>query len=152
MTCEFIHRRQVEFHETDVAGIVHFSNFFRYMEAAEHAFFRSLGFSIHQEFDGRSIGFPRIKAECEYSNALKFEDVVETHLRVTEVTQRTIGYSFVLREVNSESPIEVARGMVKTICVTFDEREGRMKSIRIPAAILKELEVAPKETEEKGKV
>ena len=32
--------------DTDMAGIVHFSNFFRYMERVEHAFFRSLGFSI----------------------------------------------------------------------------------------------------------
>ena len=39
--------RQVEFSDTDMAGIMHFSNFFRFMEAAEHSFFRSLGFSIH---------------------------------------------------------------------------------------------------------
>ena len=37
------YKRRVEFAETDMAGQVHFSNFFRYMEAAEHAFFRSLG-------------------------------------------------------------------------------------------------------------
>ena len=39
-------RRRVEFSETDMAGIVHYSNFFRYMEAAEHEFFRALGFSV----------------------------------------------------------------------------------------------------------
>ena len=38
--------RTVEFSETDMAGIVHYSNFFRYMESAEHAFFRALGFSV----------------------------------------------------------------------------------------------------------
>ena len=39
---EFTITRRVEFSETDMAGIVHFSNFCRYMEHAEHAFFRSL--------------------------------------------------------------------------------------------------------------
>jgi YbgC/YbaW family acyl-CoA thioester hydrolase len=45
-----IHR--VEFTDTDMAGIVHFSSFFRYMEVTEHAFFRSLGFSIVMQHEG----------------------------------------------------------------------------------------------------
>jgi acyl-CoA thioesterase FadM len=35
--------RRVQFAETDMAGIVHFSNYFRWMEEVEHAFFRSVG-------------------------------------------------------------------------------------------------------------
>ena len=53
-------QRTVEFAETDMAGIVHFSNFFRWMEATEHAFFRSLGFTLHhQELEGRMHGWAR---------------------------------------------------------------------------------------------
>jgi len=29
-----------------MAGVVHFSNYFRWMEIVEHAFFRSLGLSV----------------------------------------------------------------------------------------------------------
>ena len=47
MAYEYKMTRRIEFAETDMAGIVHFSNFFRMMEATEHAFFRSLGLSIH---------------------------------------------------------------------------------------------------------
>jgi len=46
MAYEFKLVRRVEFIETDMVGIVHYSNFSRYMEAAEHAFFRSLGISV----------------------------------------------------------------------------------------------------------
>ena len=52
MAHEFTLTRRVEFSETDMAGIVHFSNFFRFMESAEHAFFRSLGFSVAGSRDG----------------------------------------------------------------------------------------------------
>jgi len=38
MPYEFKHTRRVEFAETDMAGIVHFSNFFRMMESTEHAY------------------------------------------------------------------------------------------------------------------
>ena len=43
MAHSFSMTRSVTFAETDMAGILHFSNYFRYMEEAEHAFFRSLG-------------------------------------------------------------------------------------------------------------
>ncbi|NBV85427.1 MAG: acyl-CoA thioesterase, partial [Verrucomicrobia bacterium] len=34
MSFEFVQQRRVEFAETDMAGIVHFANFFRWMESA----------------------------------------------------------------------------------------------------------------------
>ena len=47
MPSEYRLRRRVQFHETDAAGIVHFSWFYRYMEEAEHALWRQAGLSIH---------------------------------------------------------------------------------------------------------
>ena len=46
MPYEFKATRRVEFSDTDMAGIVHFSKFFQYMETVEHGFFRALGFSV----------------------------------------------------------------------------------------------------------
>ena len=76
MTDEFRTTRMVEFFETDMAGIMHFSNFFRFMESAEHAFYRSIGFSV-DEAKSLGLGWPRVKAECEYRHPLRFEDIVE---------------------------------------------------------------------------
>ena len=47
MPYEFKMIHRVEFADTDMAGIIHFASYFRYMEVTEHAFFRSLGFSIY---------------------------------------------------------------------------------------------------------
>ena len=59
MAYEFKATRRVEFSDTDMAGIMHYSNFFRFMETAEHGFYRSLGFSVvMQEIDPR-LGWPR---------------------------------------------------------------------------------------------
>src|SRR5262249_23160983 len=67
----FSYRRRVQFFETDAAGIVHFSSYFRYFEEAEHALWREAGMTIHPE--DSSIGWPRISASCEFRKALKFE-------------------------------------------------------------------------------
>ena len=42
----FVTRRRVEFMDTDMAGIVHFATFFRYMETAEHELLRKLGIPV----------------------------------------------------------------------------------------------------------
>ncbi len=46
----FRYQRRVQFAETDAAGMVHFANFFRYMEEAEHALWRAAGMKIDQSW------------------------------------------------------------------------------------------------------
>ena len=76
MAYEYKPTRLVEFADTDMAGILHFSNFFRYMEATEHEFFRSLGLSVHSNSPDGTWGAARVQAECDYSAPLRYEDVV----------------------------------------------------------------------------
>src|SRR6476619_6865373 len=127
---EFKMTRLIEFAETDMAGIVHFENYFRMMEETEHAFFRSLGFSIHEEFDGRTIGWPRVSASCDFSGPLRFEEKVEIHLIVTEVRTRSIRYQFVFRRL--PDALEVARGAVATVCSPVDRLTGKLAAMPIP--------------------
>ena len=80
---EYRLRRRVQFYETDVAGIVHFSWFFRYMEEAEHALWREAGLSIHPP--DAEIGWPRVGAACEFHEALLFEQEFEVAIRITDI-------------------------------------------------------------------
>ena len=90
MAYEFKITRRVEFSETDMAGIVHYSNFFRYMEAAESAFFRSLGLSLRAPRAAHEVGWPRVHAECDDSRPLCFEDEIEIHVLVAEKGARKL--------------------------------------------------------------
>lgn len=151
MAHEFKLIRNVEFAETDMAGIMHFSNFFRLMEETEHAFFRSLGISVHQEFDNHIIGWPRVSATCEYSHPLKFEDKVEIHLLVKEIRDKSITYQYQFRKINGDDKLAVARGEITTICVQLNVKKGGMESIAIPPQFLENISAAPSELlQEKG--
>src|SRR5437016_11329954 len=100
MPSEFKVVRRVEFVDTDMAGIMHFANFFRFMEAAEHEFVRSLGLSINIELEGRRITFPRVHASCDYKAPLRFEDEVEIAVRVRERRAKSIAYDFTFRKLD----------------------------------------------------
>ena len=67
MASEYSIFRRVEFSETDLAGIMHFTNYYRWMEICEHEFLRSVGLSVDMEVDenGR-FGWPRVKATCRF--------------------------------------------------------------------------------------
>jgi len=146
---EFKLKRQVEFGDTDMAGIMHFSNFFRFMEATETAFFRSLGLSIVTTGFDDPIGWPRVHADCDFIRPLRFEDTVEIHLLVREKKKRSIVYGFIFRNLNEHPAPEVARGTLVVACVTRDSQSGKMVSVPIPPAIADKIGVAPKEILEK---
>jgi len=149
MASEFRLVRRVEFAETDLAGIMHFSNFFRYMEAAEHAFFRSLGLSIQMEIDGEVIGWPRVQVECSYKRPLRFEDEVEVLLKLHEQRQRWLLYRFEFRRIETGTPASEisAEGHMKVVCASLDRAAGRLKAISIPPAIAGLLEPAAEQAE-----
>src|SRR3982750_3518736 len=95
MGAAFLYRRRVQFAETDMAGIVHFSRYFRYMEEAEHALWRAAGMSIAPA--DPQHGWPRVAAAFDYKRPLRFEDELVVLVRITAVSRRTIRYGFELR-------------------------------------------------------
>lgn len=128
MPSQFTTTRRVEFCETDGAGIVHFTNFYRYMEQAEHEFFRSLGFSIMQATeDGGIVGWPRVAASCSFEAPAFFEDVLEITLTVRKKSAKslTLGFEF-YREGT-----RIAVGEMQTVCCYLAPGD-RMRSIPIP--------------------
>ena len=131
-TREFILHRRVQFYETDVAGIVHFSWFFRYMEEAEHALWREAGLSIHPP--GAEIGWPRVAASFDFNRALRFEDEFDIRLRIADITRKTIRYACLLTK--DDEPI--ATGELTIACVRKRPDEP-MKAIDIPEEIAKRL-------------
>jgi len=144
MPFEFKARRRVEFSDTDMAGIMHYANFFRFMETAEHGFYRSLGFSVTMPGTDPRLGWPRVHAACDFKRPLRFEDEVEIHLLVAEKRTKAITYEFRFRKLNAEPVEEVARGRLTIVCVTH-QPGGTMSAVNIPSEIAARIEVAPSE-------
>jgi len=145
MPYDFKMTHRVEFADTDMAGIIHFASYFRYMEVTEHAFFRSLGFSIFPRAMEQSVGWPRVHVSCDFKRPLRFEDELEVHLRVREKKEKSLAYEFVFRQVNDPQRPEVARGALTVVCVTKDPATGQMRATVIPEEIAARIEVAPAE-------
>lgn len=125
----FRQRHRVEFSDTDMAGIIHFSSYFRYMEVTEHAFLRACGFSVVGN-DG--LGWPRVDVGCNYKAPLRFEDEVDVVLSIDEMREKSIRYGFSFQQILGTTQIQVATGHVTTVCVQMDSVNKAMKATAIP--------------------
>jgi 4-hydroxybenzoyl-CoA thioesterase/acyl-CoA thioester hydrolase len=104
--------RLVEFHDTDMAGIMHFASFFVYMESAEHELIRSLGFSVHAVTDGERVSFPRVSASCNYTSPAHCEEVLDIAITVARVGRTSVTYEFRFTCAGRE----VAFGSMTSVC------------------------------------
>lgn len=127
---EYRFRRRVQFYETDVAGMVHFSWFFRYMEEAEHALWREAGLSIHPP--DSELGWPRVAASFDFRRAIRFEDEIDIHLRIAEISRKTIRYECHIFKDGEQ----VASGTMTIACV---RKAPTMRAVEIPDEIVQRL-------------
>jgi acyl-CoA thioester hydrolase len=127
--------RRVQFYETDAAGIVHFSWYFRYMEEAEHALWRSLGLSVHANHS--EIGWPRVAAAFEYQRPLKFEDEFDVVVRIESMSKKTIRYACEIARGDET----IGSGTLTVVCVRRRGDEP-MRAVEIPSDIVARLHAA----------
>ncbi len=137
----------MQFAETDLAGMVHFSNFFRYMEEAEHALWRAAGLRIDSPSlapassgtaaEHQHLKWPRVSAAFDFKRPLRFEDEFEVLVGIGAVTARTIQYNHTI----VRGDVTVGVGTVTAACVQLDANH-MLKAVEIPAEILGRLRAA----------
>ncbi len=134
MPAEFQMTRRVQFAETDLAGVLYFANYYRYMEEVEHAFWRSVGCSVITKMDGREVSWPRVKTSMEYFAPARFEDELGLLLSITNVSDRSMSLEVDFRRGDEK----IAVGKTKAVCCSMID--GRFSSIAIPPPLRAALE------------
>jgi 4-hydroxybenzoyl-CoA thioesterase/acyl-CoA thioester hydrolase len=136
MSNTFRIKRRVNFADTDLAGVLHFSNYFRLMEEVEHAFWRDAGRSVVVHGEGRCVSWPRVSVKCDYLGPARFEDELDLILRICRIGSKSLELEIVF-ELNGE---RIAVGQMTTVCCEMDA--GTFRAISIPDDIRAELESA----------
>ena len=141
MISEHFMQRRVEFHETDQAGIIHFSNYYKYMDTAVAEFFRALalpgpltnywGGNQPDEFD-----WPYLKASCEFKKPARFDDLLQIRIQVTKIGNSSMNFAISFAREGEE----IALGEILVVCCkTID---GLPRSQKIPSEIRERIAVA----------
>lgn len=127
-------QRTIQFAETDMAGVLHFSNYFKLMEEVEHAFWRSIGYSVYMGGKEPNISWPRVAVACEYRLPARFEDTLELRHRLSQLGNRSVEHTIDFYRDGER----IAGGTMKTVCCAMTP--GGFRAITIPPEVRAKLE------------
>lgn len=80
---DFEYKREINYYETDKMGVVHHSNYIRYLEEARCKWMKQLGISM-EELERLGFTIPTLEVNCQYKNHVTSGDVILIKPRITE--------------------------------------------------------------------
>lgn len=142
MASSFTYRRRVEFADTDTANVIHFTALFRFMEEAEHAFYRSLGAVAYEWRDDRAVGMPRVAASCDFLAPVRYGDEIDVRLTVREKRDKLLRYDAEMTRDDPDGTSIVARGSMTVVYAERRHGERDWRGARLPPEIADRIEPA----------
>lgn len=125
-------REKVRFAETDMMGVVHHANYFRWFEVGRVEYLRQAGINL---LDLMAVGivFPITDVSCQYKSSAYFDDIISIETSLIELSRAKMVYSYrVVREADEKL---LAEGKTQNV---FTDKQGRI--IRLEPQVLEKLE------------
>jgi len=138
----------VRFADIDHAGIVYYPRFFHYFHLAFEELWRArVGPQAYSHIiDHDRIGFPAVRAECDYKAPLKFGDTAEIEVSIPRLGTKSITFRYrVFRAATAAAPTTAGSPRVlcaegQVVCAVVDL--AKFAAVAIPehvAGILRDL-------------
>lgn len=92
---EYIH--QAQYYETDQMGIIHHSNYIRWMEEARIAYMDEMGFP-YKAVEEAGIMSPVLGVQCDYKSMTRFGDRVSIEVKLSSFKGLKYEISYIMRD------------------------------------------------------
>ena len=120
---------RVYYEDTDLAGIVYYANYLKFIERARSEWVRNLGLDQNVLRKDHGIVFAVRKVEADYLKSAKFDELLLISTELQKKTRVRLNFS---QEIYSASdlifranlvvvPLSVAGGLVKLPKIIFDK-------------------------------
>lgn len=116
--------RKAYYYETDGMGIVHHSNYIRWMEEARIYWLEYIGYP-YSKVEQSGLMIPVLSAECEYKHPIRFDELFEIHTMLKDFNG--VRFSVEYRITNLTADKLSAIGKTSHCFVNRDFRPARTK-------------------------
>lgn len=113
-------REKVRFVETDMMGVVHHSNYFRWFEMGRVEYLRQAGVLL-TELMADGIVFPITHVDCQYKASAKFDDYVLIETTLAEVSP--VKMLFTYKVIKDADGLLLATGSTQNV---FTDNNGKI--------------------------
>ena len=107
------YKHKVQYYETDKMGIVHHSNYIRWMEEARVDFLEKIGWSYDQ-LEKVGLVSPVLSLNIDYSHPTYFSDMVSIDVEILELkmSKMRVGYKMTNEEGEVVAKCESSHGFL----------------------------------------
>ena len=113
-------REKVRFVETDMMGVVHHANYFRWFETGRVEYLRQAGILL-TELMADGIVFPITHVDCQYKASAKFDDYILIEATLKDVSPAKMVFTYkVIKEVDG---VLLATGCTQNV---FTNTKGKI--------------------------
>ena len=90
------YRHKVKYYECDPMGVVHHSNYVRFMEEARVEMMDKLGFG-YERMEAEGVISPVLSLTCKFIRPAHFQEVVEISVRLSSSTAMKVSFAYEMR-------------------------------------------------------
>lgn len=100
---EYIFERKINYYETDRMGVVHHSNYIRFLEEARCGWLEYLGIPF-SKLEENGITIPVLEVNCTYKHHITFEDtiLIRPYIKEYNGVRMTVGYEVKEKKTGKE--------------------------------------------------
>ena len=113
---------RVYYEDTDMAGIVYYANYLKYIERARSDWVRQMGIDQNAMREEDGVVFAVRRVEADYHAPAKFDDELEVRTRVVTVT----GARLVMEQDLFRADAHLFHAVVTIVCVNEDGQPARL--------------------------
>jgi enediyne biosynthesis thioesterase len=137
MTPYYEHRHIVSFEETNLVGNVYYVNYLRWQGRCREMFLLEHAPDVLAELRG-DLKLFTLKSECEYLAEISAFDELSIRMRLEELTQTQITFTFDYVHLHDGLEVLVARGRQRVACMRGPN--GQTAPARVPESLRKALD------------
>jgi 4-hydroxybenzoyl-CoA thioesterase len=128
----FCYATPVRFADIDHAGIVYYPRFFHYFHLAFEELWRArIGPQAYSEIIDRDcVGFPAVRAECDFKAPLKFGDTAEIEVSIPRLGTKSITFRYRVYRAAVPASTRVLCAEGQVVCAVVDL--ARFVAVAIP--------------------
>ena len=117
--------RKANYYETDQMGIIHHSNYIRWLEEARLDFLEKIGFGYKKVVE-YGVEFAVLDVYCNYKSMVRFGDIVSIHITLSELSDMSINANYQILDTDSGE----TRALGKTRLCFYDKHKKRPVSLK----------------------
>lgn len=122
--CMQDYEHKAQYYETDQMGIIHHSNYIRWMEEARMAYLCKIGFPM-EKIEAGGIVSPVVDVSCQYKKSCRLNEVIVIRIRIKEYNSVKLVLEYEMYEKESK---ELRAVGISSHC--FTDREGHIVSLK----------------------